>query len=255
MDTRLGGLRRGSLVVVAGRPAMGKSAFAGSVAQRVAMREAAVLVFSLEMTSGEVADRSIAGEARISTHVLSRGLFENADWARLHQSMNAIAASRLWVDDSSGMTLTELRAKARMHKLRHGVDLLVVDYMQLLRLGRRVESREREIAEISAALKEMAKELDCPVVALSQLNRGVESRPDKRPKLSDLRESGSIEQDADVVLSIYRDEVYEPTTADAGIAEIGVLKNRHGPTGEAVKLKWEGDYLTFRDLARWEGPR
>jgi replicative DNA helicase len=250
LDRITAGLQRQNLIVIAARPAMGKSSLSLGIAQYVTveLNEPAV-IFSLEMSKAEIVDRILSSEARIDSFKIRNGRLDDTDWAGLSDAMGRLAEAPLFIDDTPGITMMEIRAKCRRLKQRHGLSLVVVDYLQLMQSHRRVESRVQEVSEISRGLKMIAKELDIPVVALSQLSRQPESRTDKRPQLADLRESGSIEQDADVVAFIYRDEVYDQDTADRGVAELIVSKHRSGPTG-LVKLAFLDHLTKFANLAR-----
>ena len=206
-------------------------------------------IFSLEMSKEQLVQRMLCSRAEIDSTKLRGGFLAESDWPKLTRAAGMISESPVFIDDTPAITSMELRAKARRLQREHGLDLVVVDYLQLMRASRRIESREREIAEISSSLKALAKELSVPVLALSQLNRGLEARQDKRPQLSDLRESGSIEQDADVVMFIYRDEVYNKETPDAGKAEIIIGKQRNGPIGRAT-LAFRHNITRFDNLAQ-----
>ena len=248
LDRKLGGLQPSSLVVVAGRPGMGKSALAMNIASHVAMHHGPVAYFSLEMSPTEIAYRWLGSEARVDSMKLRSGL-GGGDSSRMLSSL-VEAASKLYKAplhaDEGSRTVTDVRAKCRRLKRKSGLKLVVVDYMQLMQ-GRARENRQQEIAEISLNLKALARELDVPVIAVSQLNRALEARQDKRPQLGDLRESGAIEQDADVVLMIYRDEYYNTDTRELGIAEIIIAKQRAGPTG-TVKTTFADKYTRFDNL-------
>ncbi len=253
LDTLTAGMSGGQLIIVAARPAMGKTAFALNVTASAAVSAGKpVLFFSLEMPRIELANRLMCSEARVDQSRLRTNLLTQDDITSLTGAANKLHALPIYIDDSGDLTLLELRAKARRMKSERDLALIVIDYLQLMRAGRdKQESREREISEISRGLKALAKELDVPVVALSQLNRGCETRPgkDKRPMLADLRESGAIEQDADVVMFIYRDEVYNRDTEDKGIAEVIVAKQRNGPT-DAVRLRFIRELTRFESLAQ-----
>jgi replicative DNA helicase len=250
LDQLTAGFQRSDLLIVAGRPGMGKTSFVLNIAQYATI-EAGLPVgfFSLEMSKEQMVMRLLCSEAKVDSHRLRRGLLRDSDWPKLTRAAGTLAEAPLYIDDTPGITSLELRAKARRLKSEADVGLIIVDYLQLMRGRGAYDVREQEISEISRSLKELAKELDVPVVALSQLNRGVESRADKRPMISDLRESGAIEQDADVVMFIYRDEVYNKESADKGIAEIIIGKQRHGPT-DVIKLAFLAEWTTFENLAR-----
>jgi len=247
-DEMTAGLQAGDLVIVAGRPSMGKTAFALNIAENVALLTSRpVLVFSLEMQSDLLAVRLLSSLGRIDQSRLRTGKLLEDDWPRLTSAMQMLHNSQLFIDDTPGLTPTELRARARRMKRKHkDLGLIVVDYLQLMSVPHYKDNRTQEISEISRSLKLIAKELNVPVVALSQLNRSLESRQDKRPMMSDLRESGAIEQDADVICFIYRDEVYNVDTQEKGIAEIIISKQRNGPIGK-VKLTYLGPYTRFEN--------
>lgn len=249
LDTLTLGLHPGELVIIAGRPGMGKTALAGNIALHVTLNGVPVLLFSLEMPAESLMIRILAGMSRIDSRQLRRGLVGNDQWSRLVSVTGKIGEAPLFIDDKPDVTPVEIRAKARRLKAEYGLGLLVVDYMQLMRVPGRHDTREQAVAEISRTLKTIARELEIPVIGLSQLNRQVDSRIYRRPVLSDLRESGAIEQDADVIDFIYRDEMYNksPDNPDKGIAEIEIAKQRNGPTG-TVRLQFDATTQTFRDL-------
>jgi len=250
------GLQRGDLVIVAARPAMGKTSFVLNVATNSALKHnTAVAIFSLEMPSEQLAQRLLAAEARLDLGRLRGGYIDEDGWPRLTEAADRVARVNMFLDDTPGVTPTQIRAKCRRLKRRAGLDLVIIDYLQLMGGGGKHGSREQEISYISRSLKGLAKELSCPVIALSQLNRGLESRTDKRPMLSDLRESGAIEQDADMICFIYREEVYNKEVPEdqRGIAELIVGKHRNGPTG-TVKLKFTNAWTRFDNLALNAGP-
>jgi len=248
-DEKTSGLQRSDLIIIAGRPSMGKTSFAMNIAENAALHnERSVAVFSMEMPGEQLALRMMSSLGRIDSHNLRTGRLDDHDWPRLISSVNMLSKSKLFIDDTPALTPTELRARTRRLKREHGIDLVIIDYLQLMQVAGTTENRATEISEISRSLKALAKELQVPVIALSQLNRSVEQRPDKRPVMSDLRESGSIEQDADVILFIYRDEVYNPESADKGVAELLIRKQRNGPIG-MVKLAFLGQYTRFENLA------
>jgi replicative DNA helicase len=250
LDQLTAGLQASDLLIVAGRPGMGKTSFVLNIAQYATI-EAGVPVgfFSLEMSKEQSVMRLLCSEAKVDSHRLRRGMLRDADWPKLTRAAGVLAEAPLYIDDTAGISTLELRAKARRLKSEADVGLIIVDYLQLMRARGSYDVREQEISEISRSLKGLAKELNVPVVALSQLNRSVESRADKRPMISDLRESGAIEQDADVVMFIYRDDVYNKESPDKGLAEIIVAKQRHGPT-DMIKLAFLSEYTTFENLAR-----
>lgn len=253
LDAMTAGLKGGELIIVAGRPGMGKTALGLNVALFACQaRQTGVAVFSLEMRKEELARRLLCSEARVDGGRLRTGMLSREDWTHLATAAGPLSELPLYIDDTAGLSIMQLRGKARRLKSEHGLGLIVVDYLQLMTAGRRVDNREQEISEISRSLKGLAKELDVPVVALSQLNRGVETRPgkDKRPQLSDLRESGAIEQDADVILFVYRPEVYAKDEERAplrGLAELIIGKQRSGPTG-IVKCRFFHEFTRFENL-------
>jgi replicative DNA helicase len=249
IDKLTSGLQNSDLIIVAGRPSMGKTSLCLNIAQHAAVHEKVpVAVFSLEMAREQLAMRLLCSDARIDSSRVRTGLLDEDEWMRLTNSAGLLSESSIFIDDTPQLTSFEMRAKARRLKSSRGLGLIVVDYLQLMSSRGKSESREREISDISRSLKAMAKELHVPVIALSQLNRGVESRNDKRPQLSDLRESGAIEQDADLVGFIYRDEVYNKETPDKGIAEFNIVKHRNGPIGSA-RLTFISEYTRFENLA------
>jgi len=255
-DDRTSGLQKSDLVIVAGRPSMGKTTFAMNIAENAAIKHKfPVLVFSMEMPGEQLAMRMMSSLGRIDQSRLRRGQLDDDDWARLTSAMGILAEAPLFIDDTPALTPTELRARARRIAREHGLGMIVIDYLQLMQSSRSGENRATEISEISRGLKALAKELNVPVVALSQLNRSLEQRPNKRPVMSDLRESGAIEQDADVIVFIYRDEVYNEDSPDKGKAEIIIGKQRNGPIGTSY-LVFQGQYTRFDNLAdeyRYEG--
>jgi replicative DNA helicase len=252
IDELTSGFQSSDLIIIAGRPSMGKTAFCLNVAQYASMqKQLTVAVFSLEMAKEQLVMRMLCSEARIDAHRLRSGFLGQTDWPKLSTAAGRLADAAIYIDDTPALSSMEMRAKTRRLKADKGLDLVIVDYLQLMSSRRRSDSREQEISEISRSLKALAKELGVPVVALSQLNRGVESRMDKRPILADLRESGAIEQDADVIIFIYRDEVYNKESMEKGIAEIIIGKQRNGPVGTR-KLTWLDKYTRFEDLTTRE---
>ena len=248
IDYMTSGLQKGDLVIVAARPAMGKTSFCLNVAQHVALRKGETVgVFSLEMSKEQLALRMLCSDARVDAHRLRTGQLGEKDWARLAKAYADLSKSRIFIDDSATLTPLEMRAKCRRLKAEHGLSLIVVDYLQLVSSSGRVENRQQEISAISRSMKGLAKELDVPVVALSQLSRAPEARTDRRPQLSDLRESGALEQDADIVMFIYREEEYKATDENRGIAEIIIGKQRNGPTGSR-KLAFIKEFTRFENL-------
>ncbi len=246
LDSKLNGLMPGSLYVIAGRPSMGKSSFATSLLANVCFRgKHAAMLFTLEVSKDQVAENMLCSHARVDAHRLMKGQLDDHEYQRVPEAAAAMAESTLFVDDTPGLSMMRLRAKARRLKKRHDLKLIIIDYLQLMTLGAPVESRQLEISMMSAGLKQMARELELPVIALSQLNRAVESRPSKRPMMSDLRESGAIEQDADAIMLLYREEYYFPEKTEArGRAEVIVAKNRNGPVG-SVELHFTPSQMRF----------
>ena len=243
LDYKLSGLQPSDLILVAARPSMGKTAFVLNIAQYVAFKkDRATAIFSLEMSKEQLVNRLFSLESQVDAQALRTGNMKDSDWEKLIEGAGIIGKSKLIIDDTPGISVSELRSKCRKYKLEHGLDLIIIDYLQLMTgsVGKRSESRQQEISEISRSLKGLARELNVPVIALSQLSRAVESRPDKRPMLSDLRESGAIEQDADVVMFIYRDEYYNKDSEYKKQAEIIIAKQRNGPVG-TVHLAWLGE--------------
>lgn len=248
LDRLTNGLHPGQMVIVAGRPASGKSTLALDVARHAAVRRhIPTAVFSLEMSTQEITQRLLSAEARVSLQKIRKGTLDGDDWDRVAKVTWAISDAPLLIDDSPNATVQQIRAKCRAMKQREDLQLVVVDYLQLMSSGRRVESRQQEVSEFSRSLKLLAKELQVPVVAVSQLNRGPEQRQDKRPLTSDLRESGSLEQDADVIILLHRDDMYEKETPRAGEADLIVAKHRNGPT-ETITVAFQGHYARFVDM-------
>jgi len=250
LDKMTCGFQPSDLIIIAGRPSMGKTAFALNVVENAAVDSGIVCaVFSLEMSKEQLVQRMLCSRAEVDASKLRGGFLAESDWPRLTRAAGLLSEAPIFIDDTPAMNVLEIRAKARRLQREQNLGMIVIDYMQLMQGIGRIESREREISEISRALKGLAKELHVPVVALSQLNRGVEARQDKRPMLSDLRESGAIEQDADVIAFIYRDEMYNKESPDVGKAEIIVGKQRNGPTGKAM-LAFRSNITRFDDLAK-----
>ena len=249
LDGLTNGLHPGQMIVIAARPAVGKSALALDFARSATIRHnLPTVLFSLEMGRNEITMRLLAAEARVPMNLMRTGQLSDDDWARLARRMSEVVDAPLFIDDSPNMSLMEIRAKCRRLKQRHGLRLVVIDYLQLMSSPKRVENRQQEVSEMSRSLKLLAKELEVPVVALSQLNRGPEQRQDKRPMLSDLRESGSIEQDSDVVILLHREDAYEKESPRAGEADLIVAKHRNGPTA-TVTVAFQGHYSRFVDMA------
>lgn len=249
LDYRTAGMQPSDLILIAARPSMGKTAFVLNIAQYVAFKmNQTVAIFSLEMSKEQLVNRLFSLESRVDSQHLRTGNLSDAEWEKLIESAGIIGKSNLIIDDTPGISISELRSKCRKYKLEHNLQMIIIDYLQLMSgSGRGSDSRQQEISDISRSLKALARELNVPVIALSQLSRAVEQRPDHRPMLSDLRESGAIEQDADVVMFIYRDDYYNKDTDKKGIAEIIIAKQRNGPIG-TVELVWLPDYTKFANL-------
>jgi len=249
IDHLTAGLQPSDLIIIAGRPSMGKTSLALGMAEYAALHANAVVgIFSLEMSRAQLVLRMLSSQAHLDSHAVRTGQLKGPDWERLTDAASQLQDAKIFIDDSGNLTVQQMRGKARRLKAEHGLDLLIVDYLQLMEGRSTSESRQQEISDISRALKGLAKELNIPVVALSQLSRAVENRKPPIPVLADLRESGAIEQDADVVMFIYREEVYDPDTDDKGIAKILVRKHRNGPIGEIV-LQFHENYAKFHNLA------
>ena len=251
LDYRTAGLQPSDLILVAARPSMGKTAFVLNIAQHMAFKlNQTVAIFSLEMSKEQLVNRLFSLESRVDSQHLRTGNLSDAEWEKLIESAGVIGKSNLIIDDTPGISISELRSKCRKYKLEHDLKIIIIDYLQLMSgSGRGSDSRQQEISDISRSLKALARELNVPVVSLSQLSRAVEQRPDHRPMLSDLRESGAIEQDADVVMFIYRDDYYNKDTERKGIAEIIIAKQRNGPIG-TIELVWLPDYTKFANLQK-----
>lgn len=252
MDNLFFGFQKSDLILIAARPSMGKTAFAMNIAVNAAVKaNKKVAVFSLEMSKAQIGQRMLACLGQINMSGIVRGKFNDDEWKRLIKTSNVLSQLPIYVDDTAGINLVELKAKLRRLKIEHGLDLVIIDYLQLMTSGQRNENRVQEISAISRGLKIIAKELDVPVIALSQLSRSLESREDKRPKLSDLRESGAIEQDADIVMFIYREFVYNKESLNPNLAEIIVAKHRNGPLAN-INLIWQEEYTKFLSMAKNE---
>ncbi len=251
LDYKTAGMQPSDLILIAARPSMGKTAFVLNIAQHVAFKlNQTIAIFSLEMSKEQLVNRLFSLESRVDAQHLRTGNLTDAEWEKLIEVAGVIGKSGLIIDDTPGISVPELRSKCRKYKLEHDLNLIVIDYLQLMSgSGRGSDSRQQEISDISRSLKALARELNVPVIALSQLSRAVEQRPDHRPMLSDLRESGAIEQDADVVMFIYRDEYYNKDSEKKGIAEIIIAKQRNGPIG-TVELVWLPDYTKFANLQK-----
>lgn len=250
LDYKTAGMQPSDLVLIAARPSMGKTAFVLNIAQHVAFKENdCVAIFSLEMSKEQLVNRLLSLESKVDSQHIRTGNLTDDDWSRLIESAGVVGRSNLIIDDTPGISISELRSKCRKFKLEHNLKMIIIDYLQLMSGSGRSESRQQEISDISRSLKALARELSVPVLALSQLSRAVEQRPDHRPMLSDLRESGAIEQDADVVMFIYRDDYYNHESEKKGISEIIIAKQRNGPIG-TVELLWLPDYTKFANLER-----
>jgi replicative DNA helicase len=252
IDDITSGLQKSDLIIIAGRPSMGKTAFALNIAQYAALEAGIpVAIFSLEMSKEQLALRMLSSEARVDSQRIRRGFLGEADWPKLITAAGRLSEALIFIDDTPAISALEMKAKARRLKSEVDLGLIILDYLQLMRSGGRKDSREQEISEISRSLKTLAKELNVPVIALSQLNRKVEDRTNKRPQMADLRDSGAIEQDADLIAFIYRDDVYDKSeeNPEKGMAEIIVGKQRNGPTG-MVKLAFQDKFARFENLAR-----
>ena len=250
LDQQLAGLQPADLIVVAGRPAMGKSSFALCVAEHIALNQKlGVALFSLEMSKENLVQRMLCSYARINAHSVRSGMLSTSDWPNLTKAAGKLSEAPIFIDDSPGVSILELRAKARRLKSRHNIGLIILDYLQLMDESAMAENRQQEVSVISRNLKALARELNVPLIAVSQLSRAPERRESFRPRLSDLRESGAIEQDADVVLMLFREDYYNMTEENKGIAEVIVAKQRNGPTG-SIKLAFISDYTRFETLAQ-----
>ena len=252
LDTYLSGLQPSDFILVAARPSMGKTAFVLNVAENVAIKQQiTTVVFSLEMSNVQLVNRMLSLESTVDADKIRKGHLDSNDWGKLIEGADSIAKSKLIIDDTPGISIAELRSKCRKYKMENNLGLIIIDYLQLMSGSGsgRSEGRQQEVSDISRALKALARELNVPVVTLSQLSRAVEQRPDHRPMLSDLRESGAIEQDADVVMFLYRDDYYNKDTEQKGIAEIIIAKQRNGPIG-TVKMAWLPEQTRFADLSR-----
>lgn len=250
LDIMTTGLQKSDFLLIAARPSMGKTAFALSLVDYVVCRKnLSAAIFSLEMSKEQLINRMLAMEARVDAQKIRSGNLEDSEWESIMESAEVIGGSKLIIDDTPGISVTELRSKCRKYKLEHDISLVVIDYIQLMSSGSRTDSRQQELSDISRALKGLARELNVPVIALSQLNRSVETRADHRPMMSDIRESGAIEQDADVIMFLYRDDYYNPETEERNVAEVIIAKQRNGPTG-TVKLTWQPKYTRFVNMAK-----
>ena len=249
LDEKTSGLQRSDLIIIAARPGMGKTAFALNVAAQSAVKaKASVIIFSLEMSQEQLGQRLIAMQARVESEKLKKGNLERKDWDRINVALDELNETKIVIDDTPGISVMEMRNKCRRLKAEQGLDLIVIDYLQLMTFDGRADSRQQEVSALSRHLKLLAREMDCPVIVLSQLSRAPEQRQDKRPMLSDLRESGSIEQDADIVIFLYRDDYYNENTEKPGICEVNMAKHRSGPT-DRIELTWVARYTKFSDKA------
>jgi replicative DNA helicase len=249
-DRLTSGLQRQDLIIIAARPSMGKTALALNIAQYAAKNGSVIGIFSLEMSNEQLVSRLLCSEARVDAHRLRTGYLNREEWAKLADALRRVTEMQVYLDDTPGQGVLEMRAKSRRLKAEHGLDLLIIDYLQLMTGRGRIESRQQEVSQISRELKGLAKELDIPVIALSQLSRAPETRGgDHKPQLSDLRESGAIEQDADVVCFIYREEVYTPTDENRGVADLIIGKQRNGPTGQ-LQLAFLKEFTRFDNMWR-----
>ena len=251
LDRRTSGLQRSDLVLIAARPSMGKTAFALNVAQNAALKGgASVAIFSLEMSKEQLVQRMLSAESHIEIQKIRTGSLSEDEWTRLARAMGPLAQAKIYIDDTPSITIMEMKAKCRRLKMEQGLDMIMIDYLQLMSGDGKSESRQQEISAISRALKGLAREMDCPVVALSQLSRAPEMRADHRPILSDLRESGAIEQDADIAMFLYRDEYYHPDSEKKNIGEVIIAKQRNGATG-TIELAWLGQFTKFINLEKY----
>lgn len=248
LNNMTGGLHGGELIIVAGRPGMGKSSFAVNIAEHAAIKEnIPVAIFNLEMSKSMIVNRIICSQATVDSQAVRKGDFQPEDWQSICSVIDKLSSAPIYIDDSSSITVSEIRAKCRRLKQTKNLGLIVIDYLQLMQGSGKNDNRQQEISNISRSLKVLAKELDVPIIALSQLSRSSESRGDKRPMLSDLRESGAIEQDADLVIFLYRDDYYNDDSAEKNIAEINIAKQRSGSTG-TFKLGWQGRFTRFTNI-------
>ncbi|MCE5221904.1 MAG: replicative DNA helicase [Clostridium sp.] len=248
LDAKTSGFQSGDMILIAARPSMGKTTFALNIAEHAALREhKSVVIFSLEMSKEQLAYKLLCSEANVDMLKLRTGTLEDKDWENIAMAAGPLSKAKIYIDDTAGVTVMEMRSKCRRLKIEYGIDLIIIDYLQLMSGGAGSDNRQQEVSEISRSIKALAKEMECPVIALSQLSRAPEQRADHRPMLSDLRESGSIEQDADIVMFLYRDEYYNKETEDKNIGECIIAKQRNGPVGTA-KLAWLGQFSKFGNL-------
>ncbi|MBS5939927.1 replicative DNA helicase [Clostridium sartagoforme] len=248
LDAKTSGFQKGDMVLIAARPSMGKTTFSLNIAENAALREGkSVVIFSLEMSKEQLAYKLLCSEANVDMLKLRTGNLDDDDWERIARATGPLSKAKIYIDDTAGLSVMEMRSKCRKIKMEHGIDMILIDYLQLMSGSAGSESRQQEVSEISRSIKALAKEMECPVIALSQLSRAPEQRADHRPMLSDLRESGSIEQDADVVMFLYRDEYYNKETEEKNIGECIIAKQRNGPVG-TVKMAWIGAHSKFANL-------
>lgn len=248
LDTKTSGFQKGDMVLIAARPSMGKTTFALNLAENAAFKEnKSVVIFSLEMSKEQLAYKLLCSQANVDMLKLRTGNLDDNDWENIARVSGPMASAKIFIDDTAGMSVMEMRSKCRRIKIEHGIDMILIDYLQLMSGSSASDSRQQEVSEISRSIKALAKEMECPVIALSQLSRAPEQRADHRPMLSDLRESGSIEQDADLVMFLYRDEYYNKESPDLGTAECIIAKQRNGPVG-TVRLAWLGQFSKFGTL-------
>ena len=248
LDAKTSGFQKGDMVLIAARPSMGKTTFSLNIAENAALREGkSVVIFSLEMSKEQLAYKLLCSEANVDMLKLRTGNLDDDDWERIARATGPLSKAKIFIDDTAGLSVMEMRSKCRKIKMEHGIDMILIDYLQLMSGSAGSESRQQEVSEISRSIKALAKEMECPVIALSQLSRAPEQRADHRPMLSDLRESGSIEQDADVVMFLYRDEYYNKETEEKNIGECIIAKQRNGPVG-TVKMAWIGAHSKFANL-------
>lgn len=251
LDYKMSGLHNSDLILVAARPAMGKTSFVLNIASNVAIyAKVPVAVFSLEMSKDQLVNRMLCSEAMVDSQRMRTGKLEDEDWKKVARALGPLSEAPIYIDDTAGISIMEIRAKCRRLKLEKGLGLVIIDYLQLMQGRGKNDSRQQEISEISRSLKILAKEINVPVITLSQLSRAVETRQDHRPILSDLRESGAIEQDADIVMFLYRDDYYNPESEKKNIAEVIIAKHRNGSTG-TVDLKWRGEYTRFDNIEKY----
>ena len=250
LDRKTSGFQSTDLILIAARPSMGKTAFSLNLVANAAIKgKASVAVFSLEMSNEQLVDRMIAANAQVELSNIRNGSLKDEEWEKVTNAMGLLSSQKIYIDDTAGLNMVQLRTKCRRLKIEKGLDMIVIDYLQLMEGDSKIENRQQEISKISRSLKILAKELECPVIALSQLSRAPEQRSDHRPMLSDLRESGAIEQDADMVMFLYRDEVYDKDTMDKNKAEVIIAKHRNGEIG-TVDLTWLGQFQLFHNAPR-----